>query len=651
MCAAYQLNRCPSTAINNKIPAGIYIGKLDLDKLRVFGAKAWMVILPRNPKIEARAHETRMVGYSKNGYRLWNPTTGKIMTSRDVKFDETQIKFETSEEEKETENVQKEITYQDEDKGNESGQEEVESQEEERATKQERIRRKPQYLEDYELYMNYCLIAEEDPRSYEEAMNKDEGWRKAIENELEAHKKMNTWTITTLPRGKKAIDAKWVFKTKDDGVKKARIVARGFQEDNNLKNNYSPVARLQTIRFLLVQSIQKGWSIKQLDIPTAFLNSELDSEVYTKIPKGVEEVKDKVLRMNRGLYGLRASPKCWNKRFNQFAKENGLKRCDHDVCLYSGEKVWLVIFVDDILITGEEKEINKVANNLKEELRAKDLGEVNNFLGMEIERKQNKMKITQKKQIQKMLEKFDMKDCKGSPTPITQGFQVDAEEEEEKTVPYRELVGSLIFVSTVSRPDITYATSYLSQFLDKPKRSAWIEAKRVLRYLNNTMDLGLTYTKSKEGIAETYSDADWANDKQDRKSISGCVSLYCGNTIAWFSRKQLCVSLSTAEAEYVAAATSVSDLINIRGLSGDFGEVCPGVLYVDNRGAIDMIKSFENSKRTKHIDTRYNFIKDLVANEKIQVQYVESKSNLADMFTKGLSNVHFNSLRQELNIL
>lgn len=133
---------------------------------------------------------------------------------------------------------------------------------------------------------------------------------------------MNIWTVTTLPKGKKAIDAKWIFKTKKDRVKKAHVVARGFQEDNKLQNNYSPVARLTTIRFLLAQSLRKRLSIKQLDIPTAFLNSELDSEVYMEILKCVEEAKDKVLRMKRRLHGLRESLKCWNKRFNQFAKEN-----------------------------------------------------------------------------------------------------------------------------------------------------------------------------------------------------------------------------------------------------------------------------------------------------------------------------------------
>lgn len=195
-------------------------------------------------------------------------------------------------------------------------------------TRSDRTVRKPQHVNNYELYTAFCLMAEEDPTSYKEEISSDEEQRKVIQSELEAHKKMNTWTVTTLPKGKKAIDAQWIFKTKEDGVKKVRLVARGFQEDNNFNNNYSPVARLTIIRLLLVQSIQNGWSVKQ--VPTVFLNSE----VYMKIPQGLKEEKGKVLKMNRGLYGLRASPKCWNKRFNQFANENGLKRSNNDFCIY-----------------------------------------------------------------------------------------------------------------------------------------------------------------------------------------------------------------------------------------------------------------------------------------------------------------------------
>lgn len=243
-----------------------------------------------------------------------------------------------------------------------------------------------------------------------------------------------------------------------------------------------------------------------------------------------------------------------------------------------------------------------------------------------------------------------MQECKGTNIPITKGFQINSNEQIENNIPYRELVGNLMFISTVSRPDITYATSYLSRFLDKPNRSAWKEGKRILRYLKETIDYGLRYYKSEKQEIETYSDADWATNHIDRRSTSGSVTFYCDNAISWFSRKQGCVALSTAEAEYIAAATSVSELINIQGLCNDLKVSVKSVLYMDNKSAIDISHSFENSKRTKHIDIRFHFIKDFVLNGKAKVQYVDSKNNIADIFTKSLSFESFSFLRTKLNV-
>lgn len=310
---------------------------------------------------------------------------------------------------------------------------------------------------------------------------------------------------------------------------------------------------------------------------------------------------------------------------------------------------WLLLYVDDILITGNDKGIQELIEKLKKEFEAKDFGEAKIFLGLEIERTKEVMKLTQRKQIEKMLNKFKMKDSNGSKIPMTKGFQANISNE-EIDVPYRELIGSLMFVSTVSRPDITFATCYLSKFLDKPNKECWTEGKKILRYLKETIDLGLTYKKSENTNIVTYSDADWASNTIDRRSTSGSVSFYCENAVSWFSRKQGCVALSSAEAEYIAAATSVCDMINIKGLCYDFKQKVDSILYVDNRGAIDMTNSYENSKRTKHIDTRYHFIKDLVMSKEIKILYIESKNNCADIFTKSLSYDHFAYLRSKLNI-
>ncbi|CAH0730285.1 unnamed protein product, partial [Brenthis ino] len=219
-----------------------------------------------------------------------------------------------------------------------------------------------------------------------------------------------------------------------------------------------------------------------------------------------------------------------------------------------------------------------------------------------------------------------MSDCKGANTPMGKGFEYN-KDEEIIDVPFRELIGSLMFVSTSTRPDIAFATSYLSQFLDKRTKTLWTQAKRVLRYLKHTINIGLQFNKSKENSIICYSDADWAGCNVDRKSVTGSVTLYNNNVVAWLTRKQNCVALSTAEAEYIAAATSACDLLYIKGLYMDFKCVknvsdIKCTLLMDNRGAIELTQSYENSKRAKYIDIKMHFIKDLVDKKILDIFYV-----------------------------
>lgn len=672
LTATYLLNRCPSKSINFEIPAKIFDREFILTKLRVFGCKAWAIILPRRDKFSERAISGRMVGYAKNGYKIWDPKTDTVIVSRDVRFDETNNKYqddtettcegnyyydqryETKEEydtkvkqdnEKDTENL-----------NNIDEQEKTRERATEVKSRTGRAIKTPSYLNEYELHQAYCLLNVEEPENYDGAMKT--GWKEAIENEIKALEKMNTFTETELPDNGEIIDAKWIFKVKENGQKKARLVARGYQIKKNEEfgKNYAPVARMSTVRTLLAEAVQKDWSIRQLDVPTAFLNGKLESEIYLKPPEGIKVSLNKVLKLNRGLYGLRESPKVWNQRFNEYMERKGFTRSKHDFCLYFSKEisVILLIYVDDILITGVKDNIETIVQGLKEEFEVKDFGFPKTFLGMEIEKLENGIKIKQKRQINKMLEKFGMKECKGVTTPIVKGYQLDQSEPVTTEVPYRQLIGALMFVATVSRPDICYATSYLSQYLDKPTQSLWTQAKRTLRYLKQTADVGLLYVKNEDVSLHTYSDADWAGDSNDRKSMSGSVTLYCNKAVAWFSRKQNCIALSTVEAEYIAGATSACDLLYMKGLYQDIsGPECEVkcVLLIDNKGAIQLSKSLENSKRTKHIDIKFHFLKDLTDKKEIDIEYVSTDCNLSDMMTKSLSNEKLLTMKKCLNIV
>jgi hypothetical protein len=247
--------------------------------------------------------------------------------------------------------------------------------------------------------------------------------------------------------------------------------------------------------------------------------------------------------------------------------------------------------------------------------------------------------------IDRILDRFEMKECKGSKVPMEKNFTVDRNEATNEKIPYRELVGSLMYISLGSRPDITFTVSYLSQFLDKPTESLWKAGKKVIRYLKETRSFGLVYNKKENLGINAHSDSDWASDTLTRKSMSGCVIFHHGNPIHWFSRKQNCVALSSTESEYIAAALSAQELVYLKGLLDEFGEKIVPELYIDNQGALNLTKSYENCKRSKHIDIKFHYIKDLVHKEIIIVKYVPTDKNLADMLTKALSTDKIVKLR------
>ncbi|KAG6446041.1 hypothetical protein O3G_MSEX004231 [Manduca sexta] len=337
-CATYQLNRSPTVTLKGNTPANIMFGKIKLHNLVVFGSKAWVINLPKRGKLEPKATEMRMVSYSGNGYRLWNPQTNQIVISRDVRFDEREFKYNNSD-------VQPTPIYVHMDEYNEeTAEENIDEKQESSDTvgrciyEENNIRPKrnitlPSRYEDYELNLAYALISDGDPLTYEEAIEQGQMWIKAIDKEVNSLENLKVWKECHLPQGKKAIETKWVFRTKQDGSKKARLVVKGFQqESNNGLDIYSPVAKLTTIRLLLSQAINNNWEIRQLDIPTAFLNGTLDSEVYIKIPEGVNIYnKEKVLKLQKALYGLKEAPKCWNETLNKFCENIDMKRSKYDM--------------------------------------------------------------------------------------------------------------------------------------------------------------------------------------------------------------------------------------------------------------------------------------------------------------------------------
>jgi hypothetical protein len=281
------------------------------------------------------------------------------------------------------------------------------------------------------------------------------------------------------------------------------------------------------------------------------------------------------------------------------------------------------------------------------------MGELKFFLGLQIRQQKNGTFISQEKYLKDCLKKFDLIKCKTVKTPMpTSGF-LDADEKgkpfDQKK--YRSMIGSLLYLCA-SRPDIMLAVCICARFQANPKESHHVAVKRILRYLAHTPSLGLWYPKGTQFDLVGYSDSDWAGDRVDRKSTSGTCHFLGRSLVCWASKKQNCVSISTAEAEYIAAGSCCTQILWLKQTLKDYGiHVKKIPLLCDNESAIKIAHNPVQHSRTKHIDIRHHFLRDHVQREDIVISHVRTEEQLADIFTKPLDEKRFCALRCELNIL
>lgn len=677
--AAYILNRLPT--VENKIPAEIWYGfRPNYNKIRVFGCSAY-IHLPkeiREGKFAEKSLKCKMIGYCSNGYRVWDEINKKVIKSRDVIFDENILghnknlvgipqgisnEYEVDESNDNVDTVGDNL-YENLESDN------LDSSVVENAKSSKRKSRVPFWHRDYEICTDFCHSAlqinvENIPKSRAEAKRdaNSDNWEEAIEKELESHKKHQTWTRVKRPEKHKVIDSKWVFTIKR-GVEgsrtfKARLVAKGFQT-TEFSETYSPVGNLCTFRTLLALANEQNLEMCQMDVKTAFLHGKLKEHIYMNLPEDLYE-ENFVCKLNKSIYGLKQAPKCWNEQFHNHMKNLNFTCSNFDTCLYlkKTHDVMLIcfLFVDDLLILCNDlKEIEKFKRQLGQTFDMVDLGEVKTFLGINIERdrKVGTIKIHQSEYIKSILHRFGMTECKGIKTPIEKGLKLGmAEASEELTQhPYRELVGCLMYVMIGSRPDICFALNYFSKFQVKATDNHWKYLKRVLRYLKETLYFGLVYKRhSFKNVVQGFVDADYSMDIDDRKSVTGFCFMFFGNCVLWGTRKQSTVSLSTTESEYKALCTAVCESLFLKGILNDLClDIKTVVLYEDNQSAIHLAKNRETCKRTKHLDVKYHFIREKVEEGTIQVEYVPTSDQLADVLTKPLLGTRFDILRSKLGL-
>lgn len=283
------------------------------------------------------------------------------------------------------------------------------------------------------------------------------------------------------------------------------------------------------------------------------------------------------------------------------------------------------------------------------------LENTDNFLGLHIVRNGDRISIDQIDMFNRVLASFGMSDCYGVDSPILKGIVSPNIENTDNVFQdkFSRLIGCLMYIMLGSRPDICFAACYFSRFQNCANQELFNYLLRVLRYLKNTKDFKLTYhCFNLASTLEAFVDADWASDTVDRRSVSGFVLKVFGNVISWSSKKQNCVALSSTEAEYIALCPAVTEVLFVKQLllDLDISFEQPPVIYEDNQSCIKIAKSFQNLKRTKHIDVRLHFIKDEIRKGNFSLNYIPSDQQLADVLTKPLSSANFLSFVKELGL-
>ncbi|GBM89165.1 Retrovirus-related Pol polyprotein from transposon TNT 1-94 [Araneus ventricosus] len=590
MTATYLQNRLP-TKPKGKTPYELWTNhKPNLSHIRVFGCKAYAYIQKqKRGKLDSKAVEGIFLGYDyrSKGYRIYLGDN-KIMISRTVKFIENPPPYDKKE--------AKELQNQDETPQQlvELELEHEENHSMEEGEINERTEVNPCEDDEYELSNSqiqtsqhrrserktkgipperFAFFANPErikaPKGWNDVLKMEnpyekQKWIESTEEEMKSLQKNETWKLVTPPSGKKVIGCRWTFKAKYDSKGnieryKARLVAQGFSQKfgTDYDETFAPVVTYTTIRTFLAAAAYKNLNVTHVDIKTAFLHGNLEDEVYMSQPEGYIEAgqEQKVCKLNKAIYGLKQAARAWHLKIGESLIKYGFEQSKADPCLFkfanNGNPMYIIVYVDDLLIAGKEEDIRKIIKELEEEYELKNLGEVNYYLGINIERtKEGNFALNQKNKIEEIVEKFNLKEAKPTNIPMDPNYL--KQEGEDDILPnntqYRKAVGALLYIATVSRPDIAVAVNILSRRNEKPRERDWNAVKRIIRYLKTTAELKLIINMDKEPILTAFCDADWANDKSDRKSTSGSVFKLGNCTIQWMSKRQNCVALSSTEA-------------------------------------------------------------------------------------------------------
>ena len=454
-----------------------------------------------------------------------------------------------------------------------------------------------------------------------------------------------------------------VFDIKTDGRKKARLVAKGFSQVEGIDYDqiFSPVVRFETVRIMFALAALESWHVSGLDVKSAFLYGVLDEEIYMEQPEGfkVKGQERKVLRLRRAIYGLKQAALVWWRELANSLKQLGFVRLYSDagifICRTQGTYVIVVAYVDDILFVGPNMSViisKKQAFMDKWECR--DLGDCKEFLRMRIVRKDRKIFLDQCSYLEKVVERFGMQNAKYARTPLPTGYQPAPNQGKVNPLirsEFQQVIGSLLYIMLGTRPDIAFAVTKLAQFAANPSKEHLDKARYVVRYLAGTADYALVFDGASNKGLIAYTDSDYAADLIKRRSTTGYHFKLANGIISWQSRAQKTIALSATEAEYMALSDCSRQAVWIQNIFSELGlPKRPTQICADNEGGIFIASNPVQERRTKHIDVRYHYVRDCIEQKRIEVVWVPTDDNSADMFTKNLGHVKFEKFRSMLGL-
>ena len=502
-------------------------------------------------------------------------------------------------------------------------------------------------------------------------------WRKAAQEEIDAHSTNGTWSPCPLPPGKKTIGSRWVFAQKflSDGALeryKARLVAKGYSQrpGYDYLETFAPTVRMASIRVVLALSALEDLDLRSVDISHAYINGDLEEEIYMDQPEGFHFGNPgDVLRLRKSLYGLKQAGRVWNRTLHSTLGKLGFSRLQSDASLYlyrrGPVRIIMPIFIDDITIASTDAaESDRVVQELGNHFKLRDLGPTSFLLGIEItrDRSNRRIMLSQRQYVLDMLERFGMASCAPVATPMgpkvrltTSDAPSSAEDKATMSaIPYLSAVGSLMYLCTCTRPDIAYAVCLLARFSSNPGWSHWLAVKHLFRYLKGTLDMRLVYgpSASKE-LFLTYSDSDYAGDTDTLRSTGAYIVKIGSGAVDWSSKLQTVVAQSTTEAEYLAAVNAGRNIAWMRNLLSELGynlSSSPSTLFMDNNSTIAVAKNPEHCERLKHIQLRLYWLRDVIQDGLIAPVYVPTAHMLADLLTKPLAPVRVEQLRRLLGL-